>query len=245
MPAAAARKSGAPTPGVRATSIVLALLFGALPLAALLLGLSMRAIERMHPLPQILDVTLLPEPRPEPSPEPKRVTPPEHPELRSRPAAPAAAPAIAAPAPVVTVPAAAIPAPPVTSPADGSGTGTANGSGTGGNGSGGSGAGGVPAAPAFTPASWVFRPGNREIMPYDPPAAWRERVNGRVVLSCNVLRSTRVANCRVVDERPRGYGFGYAAVAASRTFRLNPPARNGIPDETAWVEIPVAFNHKR
>jgi TonB family protein len=49
----------------------------------------------------------------------------------------------------------------------------------------------------------------------------------------------------VVSESPPGYGFGSAALAAARSFRINPPMRDGRIDEAAWVGIPVSFNNRR
>jgi protein TonB len=98
--------------------------------------------------------------------------------------------------------------------------------------------------PSFVPASWVVLAGDREIAPFDPPRAKWEHVSGQVLLSCRVLRTKRVTDCRVLQEKPRGWGFGKAAIGASAGFQMNPPMHDGEVDEVSRIEIPVAFNDR-
>jgi TonB family protein len=239
MAAVADRRLGAPL-SVRALATLLALGLSVLPLWLLFRSLSVVTIEATRQAPVMIDLIPLPAPTPpppEPVPPARRLA-----QRLSAAPAPASAPPAAPDPTIVTTPA---PPPAAPGPDDGAGTaGTGIGSGSGGKG-GGSGDGGAPAGPVFTPASWAVVPGTPEIMPFDPPRAMRERVNGQVLLRCNVLRTRKLTNCRVVEERPRGYGFGRAALGASRVFLMNPPTRDGVPEEKAWVEIPVAFNHRR
>lgn len=246
MNAVAARRSGAPSAPVRASSLVLAALATGAPLFLLILGLSIQTFQAMRE--RQLSVELIPLP---PSPPPEPETP--HPSP-ARPAERAAAPAPAAPRPATVIDTSTPIAPqpvPALSAADVSGSGTATnaGSSTGGNGPGGNGSGPsggtAPAAPVRTGASWLFKPGTVEMRPYNPPLARSENVNGRVLLRCRVLRSGRVTDCAVTGERPRGYGFGRAALQVSRLFLLQPPTLNGEPDEARRVEIPVEFNNRR
>lgn len=239
MAAAAARRLGAPLP-VRALATLLALGFSALPLWVLFHSLTVRTIEAIRQSPVMIELLPLPDPVPPPPPvtEPAR-RPANHVSAAPAPASP---PPAAPDATIVTTPA---PPPAAPGPVEGSGTaGSGIGTGSGGKG-GGSGDGGALAGPLLIPASWAVVPGNPELMPFDPPRAMRERVNGQVLLRCNVLASRKLANCRVAGERPRGYGFGQAALGASRSFLMNPPTRDGVADEKLWVEIPVAFNHRR
>jgi protein TonB len=240
MAAAAARRFGAPLP-VRALATLLALGFSALPLWILFHSLTVRTIEAIRQSPVMIELLPLPEPVPPPPPviEPAR-RPANH---ASAAPAPASAPPIAPDATIVTTPA---PPPAAPGPAEGTAAaGSGIGSGSGGKGGGSGDGGALAAGPVHTPASWAVVPGDAELLPFDPPRAMRDRVNGQVLLRCNVLGTRKLANCRVAGERPRGYGFGQAALGASRGFLMNPPTRDGIPDEKAWVEIPVAFNHRR
>jgi periplasmic protein TonB len=240
MAAAAARRTGAPLP-IRALAILLATVLSALPLLVLLYGLSVTTIEAIRSAPTVVELLPLPEPQPPPLPVPAETRPEKRTPALAAPASASPPPASAPDATIVAAPAPP-PAPPrVAQGAGGSGAGSGNGDGIGGSGS----DGGARPGPVLTPADWAVVPGDAEIMPFDPPRAFREQVNGDVLLKCNVLRSGRPTNCRVASERPRGYGFGKAAIAATRNFQLIPPTRDGEPDERAWVEIPVAFNHRR
>lgn len=213
-------------------------------------GLSLRMVPAELPRSTLVDFIPLPPPEPQPQPEVRTET---HGASDPAPApAPQPRPAGAAPMPVEAT---VVPTPaPALAPSvgDGSGAATAgpgagggNGTGNGGAGSGGTGTGAAPGPPAFVPASWVTMPGTPELTPFNPSKARIEQVNGRVLLKCNVLVSRQLANCRVVREAPRGYWFGNAALAASRTFRVNPPMRGGVVLDKEWVEIPVAFNNRR
>lgn len=251
MHAVSARRSGAPTNPVRAVSLVLAALASAIPLLMLLYGLSVRSFEAMRQMPIL--VQLIPEPQPLPEPPP----PPPSPAVpRVRPeraaAAPAPAPApVAAPqpaSPVERMPDPAVAPAPVSAPVSGSGTSAGSGmaSGDGGSGSGGNGAGGSgTGGGALQPPSWVAVPGYRELAPHNPGIARNEKINGTILLACHVTAAKRTTGCRVLSESPAGYGFGSGALAAARSFRINPPRRDGRIDETAWVGIPVSFNNKR
>jgi len=239
---AVARPSGRPTNPVRALALLLAALASAIPLLMLLYGLSGRAIEAMRQMP--IMVQLLPEPQPTPEieqPHPSRARPAEH----------AAAPAPAPPQRATPVdqsqPILLQPVPmPLPAPVSASGPGVTPAAGTGGNGPGGNGSGPIGGtAPVETGASWVTKPGTPELQPFNPPRARIENVSGQILLTCRVLRSRVLADCRVAAERPRGYGFGNAALQAARTFRFNPPTINGEPDEARRIEIPIAFNNRR
>lgn len=219
---------------------MLAAIGGVLPLLLLLLlGLSLRAIDSIGQRPMIVDFIPIPEPTPTP---PEQAVKPQPRHLPGS-AAPAPAPLVPPPAPVPVVPnpVAPAPAPPAMSALDGSGTASDGNGGTGGTGTSGRGSGGS----TLVLASWAKVPGDRELMPYNPQRAQIEAVNGTVLLRCHVLRTKRVSKCRVTEESPPGYGFGDAALAASRDFRMNPPLRDGIPYEEAWIEVPVAFNNRR
>jgi len=242
MHPAAARRFGAPTPSIRASGLALAAGVTAAALALLAFGLSMRAIRTIERVPLIVD--LLPAEERIPPPEPVR-SPPKH-EMQHSARAPAPA-RLPAAAPTQRMETTFVPtAPPAPPAADGSGAaGTGTGAGGDGDGPGGGGPGGNPRRVTMRPAGWVVEPGTPELLPFNPPKAARERVNGTVVLSCHVLRTRRLKDCRVVTERPRGYGFGRAGLNAAGTFQVNPPMLGDVPLENERVEIPIAFNNRR
>lgn len=90
-------------------------------------------------------------------------------------------------------------------------------------------------------ADWVWKPGDSALQPFAPRQAVEKRISGKAVLACRVLLSTRVHDCRVIAESAGGFGFGKAALTASRIFRVHPPRRNGKPLNDAWVGIPVVW----
>lgn len=96
-------------------------------------------------------------------------------------------------------------------------------------------------APAPQP-QWLSRPSGEDIARLYPPKA-RERVlSGRVVLACVISASGRLQDCRVVEETPRGYGFGEAALRAAGRYVVR---ADGPGDAAAvvgrTVNLPVAF----
>jgi protein TonB len=242
MNAVAANRPGA-TFSIRALALVLAALVTAIPLFLLLLGLSIKTAQAIRESRLSVDLIEIPPPPPPELPRPAQAHPAE------RAAAPAAAQA--RPASLVDQSRTPLEAPPAPAAADASAAGTGEGLGTGlgGDGPGGNGDGAIGGTVARVPvrgeASWIYKPDNAALMPFSPQRAGVEGVNGQVLLTCRVLRNRRVADCRVASERPRGYGFGRAAVEASRTFRLNPPTLDGEPDEARRVAIPVSFNNRR
>jgi periplasmic protein TonB len=100
---------------------------------------------------------------------------------------------------------------------------------------------GDSAATQFYPADWVTVPGDRELGPYDPPEARRRRIRGDVLLACRVRANRHVHHCRTVQEQPKSWGFGAAALDAAWQFRIYPPRRDGQVIDDAWVLIPIHF----
>ncbi len=239
MGVAAVRRSGAPSLRVRALSSLLAAALTLVPLALLVLSLSMRVVEALRSSqPQLVDFIPLPVPVPPPPPPAAQRPYPAH--ANNSPAPSAASRPAPAPAPIAQVPVNPLPAPVAASAFDGPGAGS-NGPA---NGMGGSGAGNGTPRMVRTPADWIVKPSNMELARFDPPKARREHVSGAVLLSCRVLRTQRVTDCQVIEERPRNYGFGKAALGASAVFQMSPPTRNGEVDELSRIEIPVAFNER-
>jgi protein TonB len=90
-------------------------------------------------------------------------------------------------------------------------------------------------------ANWVWKPSDDALRRFIPPEAIAEHKSGEAIIACRVQLSKRVHDCRVVAESAAGLGYGAAAVAASRIFRVYPPRRNGKPVDEAWVGIPIRW----
>lgn len=116
----------------------------------------------------------------------------------------------------------------------------AGGLGLGGSGAGdgsayGSGSGSGPGA-AMQRAAWIVMPTRRQMEPYWPRRAIKERLSGRVVLACIVPRPGPPRRCVVAEEHPQGVGFGKAALAMIHLFRLKPVMR-----ENTVVDVPLTI----
>lgn len=126
----------------------------------------------------------------------------------------------------------------------GSGEGAGGGNGAGGSGDGGTGTGpGAGSGPGAGGASWVRELTAAEKRSVYPREGLRRRVDGRVELSCVMRAGNRVSNCRILSERPRGLGFGSAAIETSRLRGVRPPRVNGQPLLNERIRLNVVFDH--
>jgi protein TonB len=229
------------TAPTRALSLLLALLFAALPLAALLQGIAVQLLPAPDaPSVPVTEVRLIPLPPPATVP-PKRADTAE--------AGPIA------PAPIVAVPVnQPVPSVVTTAPSAGPSAGNAVGA-------------AEPAAPVAAPvppappappqpardsgegrlfpAVWAETPSQRLLGRHNPPRARYEGVTGSALLACQVLPSQRLADCKVLRETPEGYGFGKAALDASADFRVVPPMLDGQLVSRGRVAIPVGFANRK
>lgn len=105
-----------------------------------------------------------------------------------------------------------------------------------------------PAPPPPPPAAttyiaqppWRRMPSGDDLAREMPQRAIDAGVSGRVVLSCTIVGGGRVS-CSVESEEPRGYGFGEAALRASRNFRMDTKMADGRGTQGMQVRIPVRF----
>lgn len=92
-------------------------------------------------------------------------------------------------------------------------------------GSGGSGSGG--GGSTLVRAQWAEELSWDDIRPYHPKAALAKGLSGRATLICRVRRTKRAEGCEVLSESPAGEGFGAAALAMERLYRIEPRRVNG------------------
>jgi len=92
-------------------------------------------------------------------------------------------------------------------------------------------------------ADWVRKPDANTLT-----NAWPRQAPGNIPahvrLLCRALPTGDLSDCRVLDETPRGEGFGAAALGVSSTFKMKPATRDGSPVESSVI-IPVAFAPNR
>ena len=199
----------------------------------------------LQPMPPVFEVELfrlLPPPPP---------PPPEIPSERAGGGAPAAPSRIHVPPPPREPVPPEVPAPrqqapepeivvgvaPTSSPTPGMGQG---GEGTGSGA--GIGAGDGPGRGVRTGPRNLREPPPGGLRRYHPPEALRRGVSGTAVVSCRILESTSLDQCRVLSETPAGQGFGAAGVAAALAeYRFRPAMIDGRPDQDLRAVITLRF----
>jgi TonB family protein len=105
----------------------------------------------------------------------------------------------------------------------------------------------APGAPArvganvITQPDWLRRPDGAAMAEHYPKLATALGIAGYSVLSCTVGAEGQLTDCRANEERPKGLGFGRAAVELSSLFRMRPMTLNGRPVDGGKINIPIRF----
>ena len=86
------------------------------------------------------------------------------------------------------------------------------------------------------------RPDANIVAQYFPYRAVSAHVSGHVVLNCQVKSNGRLAHCKVIEESPKGWRFGDAALYASVWFQMKPETADGQPTAGAELSVPVDFD---
>jgi TonB family protein len=87
---------------------------------------------------------------------------------------------------------------------------------------------------------WLVKPSGAALGEVYPHFANLMGVGGFVRLSCHLSATGLPKVCQVRAERPRGLGFGAAAVKLSAGFRFRPATTTAGPIESD-VDIPIKF----
>lgn len=72
-------------------------------------------------------------------------------------------------------------------------------------------------------------PSPEEVRRLYPRQALQTGISGSAVIQCGVTVEGTATNCQVLDENPRGYGFGDAGLAILQAFRFTPQLYDGSP----------------
>lgn len=107
-----------------------------------------------------------------------------------------------------------------------------------------------PGSPVAAPASGGYRgidvagvatpPSLARLARLQPKAAARDGVSGFGMLDCIVEVAGNLTDCRLIAEQPENYGFGQAALKASRYFVMHPAKVDGVPS-MARKRVSVSF----
>lgn len=76
--------------------------------------------------------------------------------------------------------------------------------------------------------------------PKMPPLAMQMRKTGQVILRILIDETGRVADARIVNENPKGFGFGKASLDAVQQFKYKPALKNNVRVKV-WDTVFITF----
>jgi TonB family protein len=99
-----------------------------------------------------------------------------------------------------------------------------------------------PGVSAREPADseWLQMPSAEDLAAAYPPEAERLEVTGRAVMRCQMNIQGALSDCRILNEKPGGMGFGAAAIALAPKFLLKPDARDS-QTRSKVIDVPIDF----
>jgi len=89
---------------------------------------------------------------------------------------------------------------------------------------------------------WAAAPTYDDVVAAYPRKAAEAGVGGRATLDCRFGADGWIKGCLVIDEAPRGKGFGKAAQSMARLFRGPAVWADGKTTNGSHVQIPVGFD---
>lgn len=99
----------------------------------------------------------------------------------------------------------------------------------------------IPPGAVVTQPNWQVVPNGDDLADHYPAVAQFIGISGHTVLHCVVAIDGSMESSTVVEETPVDLGFGQAALAFSKTFKMKPMTVNGRPVDGSLINIPIAF----
>jgi hypothetical protein len=93
----------------------------------------------------------------------------------------------------------------------------------------------------ITKPVWAIVPDGESLAEYFPDRAQRMLVGGRAKIRCVAAEDGTLRNCEVLDEFPRGFGFGAATLHVAPLFRLRATDQDGLSVFGRQVVIPIQW----
>ena len=91
------------------------------------------------------------------------------------------------------------------------------------------------------PADWYREPTDAQLAGYLPKTA---PASGWGTIACQTIEHYHVDNCQIIDESPRGSGFGRAVLNAAWQFLVLPPRINSRAEVGSWVRIRITYTER-
>jgi protein TonB len=91
---------------------------------------------------------------------------------------------------------------------------------------------------------WISKPSGVQLAGAYPDRALDLGRPGSATLLCTVAVNGQVRDCTVLEETPRDFGFGAAALKLSQYFRIRPETEDGEAVDGALVRVPITFGVK-
>jgi TonB family protein len=97
------------------------------------------------------------------------------------------------------------------------------------------------APPVITNPRVLTAPTEAQLASVYPERAARNQTPGKARISCAVSKAGELHDCRVLDEAPRGNGFGNAALKLAGWFRMAPEMIDGEPVDGGTYTTAMEF----